>query len=134
MTEFDTGAWRLGAWLEKLRRGPRGIWSNAERVHIQVLAIGPFARARYAARLREEIEAIPGVRWARLNGRLGRLIVGVEGSGPAVEEARLVDRVEAVERELGAGPAFAAPAPPYPAATSTWISPRWSRCSTGSRR
>jgi hypothetical protein len=112
MTELEAGpGWR--AWLTTMRRGPRGIWSNGERVHVEVLAIDRFARARYAKRLCEEVEALEGVRWARLNTPLGRLIVALEPRG--ADEAALVDRIEAVERELGAGPGFATPCPPYPA-------------------
>src|SRR5690606_19002689 len=53
------------------------------------------------SRVQEALEAMPGVAWARVNAALGRVVVQFSGEPPPIE--RLVEVVDAVERERGAG-------------------------------
>lgn len=109
--------------VERLKHGKRrDVWAHGERLHVQVREVDDDDADALAARLTERLEAQPGVRWARYNAYLARVVI--EHDGTASPEA-LVRAVEAVEEELDASTRFAGALPAYPGDAEpehrTWI-------------
>jgi cation-transporting P-type ATPase I len=78
----------------------RRVWINGRRAYVEIRR--PHAEG-YAAALRRALEDEPGIAWARINGALGRVVVGFEEPGELVSDERLLAIVEAVEAEFGRG-------------------------------
>jgi cation-transporting ATPase I len=109
--------------VERLRHGARrDVWAHPSRLHVQVREVDEDDAATLAVRLRERLEALPGVQWARYNAYLGRVVVEHDGTASPESIARAV---EAVEDELCASARFARAQPAYPGDAEpehrTWI-------------
>ncbi len=78
--------------------GHRRAWTGRKRVHIEVRLpktdIDGFARA-----IRDELEALAGVEWARLNVATRRVVVSFIAEPPSDEV--LIAAVERIERRFG---------------------------------
>lgn len=99
---------------QRLHRGPRrAIFENHTRLHVAVYDVDKDERQDFADCLRERVEALEGVRWARYNGALARLIVERDDPEQATVDA-IVREIEQAEEELCASSSFAAATPAYP--------------------
>ncbi len=79
----------------------RRVWGSGESVHIELPALEGEEYADFVGAVREEVEEIPGVRWAVPNGVTGRLVVNFDEARVGV--SALVGAVEDVERRFGIG-------------------------------
>lgn len=103
----------MGELARRMHRGPRrAVWSNGKRVHVAVHEVDEDDHEAFASRLSERLEALEGVRWARYNGFLGRVIVERDPALASLEA--IIDGIESVEEELSAGTGYASPLPTYP--------------------
>ncbi len=105
---------KMRAWWRRLRREAPRVWRSAARVHVEVrpLVRGADPEALDAA-LREALERVDGVAWARLNGALRRAVVALERADVDVETlVRLVRQAE--ERAGASGARYALDATEYP--------------------
>ncbi|MCA9659942.1 MAG: hypothetical protein KC486_16475, partial [Myxococcales bacterium] len=92
----------------------RRIWSEGDRSHVELRALSPEHFGRFSEAIEASIGAFEGVRWLRINGALGRLIVSFDPELCALET--IVSALEVIERGLGIADApFAEVIPDYPA-------------------
>ncbi|MFO7565652.1 MAG: hypothetical protein R6X02_23620, partial [Enhygromyxa sp.] len=91
--------WRrrlTGAWVEARMR--RRVWVGSRRAYVE---LEPAPAEGFSSALQAKLEAVPGIAWARVNAALGRVVVRFSGEPPPSE--RLVEVVDALEREFDAG-------------------------------
>lgn len=74
--------------LQRLRLARRRAWAGVERSYVEVRSHAPEQVAELAGRIADELGALPGVRWARLNSALGRVVVEVGPGGPDLDALR----------------------------------------------
>lgn len=60
---------------ERLRASRRRAWRGGPRAHLQLRRLSRAERAELAEAVRVRLEGVPGVRWARLNAPLNRVVV-----------------------------------------------------------
>jgi ATPase, P-type (transporting), HAD superfamily, subfamily IC len=77
----------------------RAVWSRPGRHHIEVRGVAQPGSERLVARIEAALQAIPGVRWARVNAPSGRVVVAVGAPEPRLRD--LVAAVAEVERTDG---------------------------------
>jgi magnesium-transporting ATPase (P-type) len=77
----------------------RAVWSRPGRHHIEVRGVAQPGAERLVARIEAALEAVPGVRWARVNAPSGRVVVAVGPPEPRLRE--LVAAIAEVERTDG---------------------------------
>lgn len=80
-----------------LRHRRRRVWVGKHRVHVELRDVRGPMREALARAIRQRLEEMPGVVWARVHWPLGRAIVSRE---PSVDPKAIVDRVAQIEREL----------------------------------
>jgi cation-transporting P-type ATPase I len=85
----------------RARRVRRKIWTADRRTHVQLRELPLDRAAELSARIREALEATPGVRWARVNAYLGRVIVDFNPERLTPEQ--IEERVNELEEQLGLG-------------------------------
>src|SRR5690606_31341420 len=103
----------MGELSQRMHRGPRReIFENETRIHVAVHEVDEDDREAFAACLQQRIEALEGVRWARYNGALGRVVVERDPERAGTDA--IVAEIERAEEELCAGSTFARPVPAYP--------------------
>src|SRR5919197_4356296 len=80
--------------------GPRRrVWAYADRLHVRLHgSYGPAAHRRREV-IERTLEAHPGVRWARVNNALGRVIIGL--AHPPAEVEEIVALLEALDAPDG---------------------------------
>ena len=71
--------------LTRLRRGGRRVHEAGSRAHLELRGVDAFDWSTEAQRLEAELEALPGVRWARVNLALGAVVVEREAAEPSLE-------------------------------------------------
>ena len=86
--------------LTRIRRGGRRVHEAGARVHVELRGVDVFEWSTEAQRLEVELEALPGVRWARVNLALGAVIIERAAAEPGLEA--LVEAVTRLEATLGA--------------------------------
>ncbi|MGW0466267.1 HAD-IC family P-type ATPase [Streptomyces sp. NPDC003027] len=123
-SRLATGARAAWGMAEGLLQGPRReVWWSPERCYIAVSGVqGPGGPA-VARRVRRALEEHPGVRWARVNAPMERVIIAVDSPPPP--ESELVALVEQAEGDHAADaeafdewhpePHHPAEGPPFPA-------------------
>ncbi|WP_188195198.1 cation-translocating P-type ATPase [Nonomuraea sp. SYSU D8015] len=92
----------LGHITRSLRRvadavgalGGRSTWSYPDRIHLELLR-----RPVQEAEIESRLQAVPGVRWARVNVPLGRAIVALDD--PPAETGELMRALDEAEAEAG---------------------------------
>lgn len=92
---------RVSGVLHRARAARRRAWRGPERVWVEIRPIPLDGTARVAALVEARLGAMPGVRWARLNAALGRVVIQTTADGP--DEHTLRDAVEQIEEEAGLG-------------------------------
>lgn len=102
----------VGDWLDPTaslwRRRKRDVFCTEERVHVAVRQVDPEERGAYVERLRETAESLEGVRWARYNAYLGRLVVQ---RGREIDLEELLAAIERVEDEFRASVEYISASP-----------------------
>ena len=111
MKVFDLGRQAVGAALAPLNRithldalrldgrHHRRSWADGGRAHIEVLTGRSLGSDALAAAVKVALEDLDAVRWAEVNGTVGRVVVAFDPE--AIEVAALVECVEEVEAGLG---------------------------------
>ncbi|PRP98270.1 Calcium-transporting ATPase 1 [Enhygromyxa salina] len=94
----------LGDWPHRLReawadaRLHRRAWVGEQRAYVELRIADAEG---FEPRLREALEAVPGVAWVRINAALARVVIGLDGERLGVEP--LLAAIDAVELEFGLG-------------------------------
>jgi len=95
------------------------VWCNETHAHIEVKAVDQPGSEELAGRVERALERVRGVRWAKVNPVLGRVVIALDaahGETPPIGE--LVDVVAAVENASRVGDdAFPLRRPEHPADT-----------------
>src|SRR5918999_4395069 len=85
----------LPGLADELAGPTRRVWTYTDRVHVRLRgSYGPAAHRQRAA-IERTLEAHPGVRWARVNHALGRVIV--ELADPPAEVGEIVALLEVLD-------------------------------------
>jgi cation-transporting ATPase I len=88
-----------GARSPQRQRRSRKSWECGTRTHLQLRKLSDSERDRFRAALEQALAPLWGVRWARVNPYLNRVIV--EHDAALVSAHELEERVAEVERRLG---------------------------------
>jgi cation-transporting ATPase I len=95
---------RLLDAVREFHPGRRRVWTG-ERLYLEVrLPEGADLRRRFVEALQRELEAEPGVAWARLNPALSRVVVAAAPLRGPLSREHLGTIVTRVERTHGASP------------------------------
>ncbi len=95
-------------------RAQRRSWFVAGKAHIEVRGVQRPGTQRLAAEVEAALGRLEGVRWAKVDDVLGRVVVAADPEGPSVD--RMVAVVAAVEEVHGtAGERFPHDRPEHPA-------------------
>ncbi len=89
----------IGTWLQRLRWLRRRTWVGSDRLHLECRALPPGACEAFGRAVAEELGALDGVRWARHNRPLERVVVAYAGA--PIDVDAVIERLEAIEARLG---------------------------------
>ena len=96
---------KTGEALDRLNPGRRRrrAWSCKERAHIEVRGVDRPENDALRVQVERALERVRGVRWARVNPVLGRVVVALDEDGPSLDDllgvVAAVERARHIERE-----------------------------------